>query len=80
MNNFENNINTLSNLDGLSRSVIAYFGANNEFEENLAGNNSPECKLFNLALQYLDENMNSEREDIGRKLEKLVMDYKNCLL
>lgn len=79
MNNFENIINESNSLDKLSRDIITYFSTNSQFDEKLSDDNSLECQLFNLALQYLDKNRASERKDIGHKLEELIINYKNLL-
>lgn len=77
MNSVENIINGSDNLDELSRDIVTYFGANSQFDEKLADDNSLECQLFNLAVQYLDKKRGVEREETGRKLRALAIDYKN---
>lgn len=76
VNSFENIINKSDSLDELSRDIIAFFSTNNKFDEKLADNNSPECQLFNLSMQYLDTEKSFEREETGRKLEELIASYK----
>lgn len=77
MNSVENIINGSDNLDELSRDIVTFFSTNNKFDEKLADNNSPECQLFNLSMQYLDTEKSFEREETGRKLRALAIDYKN---
>lgn len=77
MNSVENIINGSDNLDELSRDIITYFSANSQFDKKLADDNSLECQLFNLPVQYLDEKLNLEREEIGHKLRALAVAYKN---
>lgn len=76
VNSFENIINKSDSLDELSRDIITFFSTNDKFDEKLTDDNSPECQLFNLSMQYLDTEKSFEREETRRRLEELIASYK----
>ena len=75
LNSFESIANSARNLNDLSRNIISYFATNDQFDTALSNNDSQESRIFNLAMQYLDDEKASEREEIARKLENRITEY-----
>lgn len=75
LNSFESIANSARNLNDLSRNIISYFATNNQFDSALLDDSSQESCIFNLAMQYLDDEKASEREEIARKLENRITEY-----
>ena len=68
LNSFESIANSAKDLNELSRNIISYFATNDQFDTALSNNDSQESRIFNLAMQYLDNEKVSKREEIARKL------------
>ena len=75
LNSFESIANSARNLNELSRNIISYFATNDQFDTALSDDNSQEGHIFNLAMQYLDDEKVSKREEIARKLENCIAEY-----
>jgi hypothetical protein len=75
LNSFESIANSARNLNDLSRNIISYFATNNQFDSALLDDSSQESCIFNLAMQYLDDEKVSKREEIARKLENCIAEY-----
>jgi hypothetical protein len=75
LNSFESIANSARNLNDLSRNIISYFATNNQFDSALLDDSSQESRIFNLAMQYLDDEKASEREEIARELESCIAEY-----
>lgn len=74
-NDFKSIIDSSKDLNELSRYIISYFATNNQFDSALLDDSSQESRIFNLAMQYLDDEKASEREEIARKLENRITEY-----
>lgn len=74
-NDFKSIIDSSKDLNELSRNIISYFATNDQFDTALSNNDSQESRIFNLAMQYLDDEKASEREEIARKLENRITEY-----
>lgn len=74
-NDFKSIIDSSKDLNELSRYIISYFATNNQFDSALLDDSSQESRIFNLAMQYLDDEKASEREEIARKLENCIAEY-----
>lgn len=74
-NDFKSIIDSSKDLNDLSRNIISYFATNNQFDSALLDDSSQESRIFNLAMQYLDDEKASEREEIARKLENRITEY-----
>ena len=61
-----------TDLDSLSRKIISYFSTNEECQGKLSDENSDESLLFNLAVNYLDKELASEKDEIARQLKELL--------
>ena len=75
LNSFESIANSARNLNDLSRYIISYFATDDQFDAALSDDNSQEGHIFNLAMQYLDDEKVSKREEIARKLENCIAEY-----
>jgi len=75
LNSFESIANSARNLNDLSRNIISYFATNNQFDSALLDDSSQESRIFNLAIQYLDDEKVSKREEIARELESCIAEY-----
>lgn len=75
LNSFESIANSARNLNELSRYIISYFATDDQFDAALSDDNSQEGHIFNLAMQYLDDEKVSKREEIARKLENCIAEY-----
>lgn len=75
LNSFESIANSARNLNDLSRNIISYFATNNQFDSALLDDSSQESRIFNLAMQYLDNEKVSKREEIARELESCIAEY-----
>ena len=74
-NDFKSIIDSSKDLNELSRYIISYFATDYQFDAALSDDNSQEGHIFNLAMQYLDDEKASEREEIARKLENRITEY-----
>lgn len=74
-NDFKSIIDSSKDLNELSRNIISYFTTNDQFDTALSNNDSQESRIFNLAMQYLDNEKVSKREEIARKLENCIAEY-----
>ena len=74
-NDFKSIIDSSKDLNELSRNIISYFATNDQFDPALSTNDSQESRIFNLAMQYLDNEKVSKREEIARKLENRITEY-----
>lgn len=74
-NDFKSIIDSSKDLNDLSRNIISYFATNNQFDSALLDDSSQESRIFNLAMQYLDDEKVSKREEIARKLENCIAEY-----
>ena len=74
-NDFKSIIDSSKDLNELSRNIISYFATNDQFDTALLNNDSQESRIFNLAMQYLDNEKVSKREEIARKLENRITEY-----
>lgn len=61
-----------TDLNQLSREIISYFTANDNFEDRLADNNTDESRLFTLAVKYLDTELSDEKDAIAQQLKELL--------
>lgn len=75
LNSFESIANSAKDLNELSRDIISYFATDDQFDAALSDDNSQEGHIFNLAMQYLDDEKVSKREEIARKLENCIAEY-----
>lgn len=75
LNSFESIANSAKDLNELSRDIISYFATDDQFDAALSDDDSQESRIFNLAMQYLDDKKASEREEIARKLENRITEY-----
>lgn len=75
LNSFESIANSARNLNDLSRNIISYFATDDQFDAALSDDNSQEGHIFNLAMQYLDDEKVSKREEIARELENCIAEY-----
>ena len=75
LNSFESIANSAKDLNELSRNIISYFATNDQFDTALSNNDSQESRIFNLAMQYLDNEKVSKREEIARELENCIAEY-----
>ena len=75
LNSFESIANSAKDLNELSRYIISYFATDDQFDAALSDDNSQEGHIFNLAMQYLDNEKVSKREEIARKLENRITEY-----
>ena len=75
LNSFESIANSAKDLNELSRDIISYFATDDQFDAALSDDDSQESRIFNLAMQYLDDEKASEREEIARKLENRITEY-----
>lgn len=74
-NDFKSIVNSSKDLNELSRNIISYFATNDQFDTALSNNDSQESRIFNLAMQYLDNEKVSKREEIARELESCIAEY-----
>lgn len=74
-NDFKSIIDSSKDLNELSRNIISYFATNDQFDTALLNNDSQESRIFNLAMQYLDNEKVSKREEIARELESCIAEY-----
>ncbi|MBF1043439.1 MAG: hypothetical protein HXL07_03040 [Candidatus Nanosynbacter sp.] len=74
-NDFKSIIDSSKDLNELSRNIISYFATNDQFDTALSNNDSQESRIFNLAMQYLDNEKVSKREEIARELESCIAEY-----
>jgi len=74
-NDFKSIIDSSKDLNELSRNIISYFATNDQFDAALSDDDSQENHIFNLAMQYLDDEKVSKREEIARKLENRITEY-----
>ena len=74
-NDFKSIIDSSKDLNELSRYIISYFATDDQFDAALSDDNSQEGHIFNLAMQYLDDEKVSKREEIARKLENCIAEY-----
>lgn len=61
-----------TDLNQLSREIISYFTANDNFEDRLADNNTDESRLFTLAVKYLDTELTDAKDAIAQQLKELL--------
>ena len=74
-NDFKSIIDSSKDLTELSRNIISYFATDDQFDAALSDDDSQENHIFNLAMQYLDDEKVSKREEIARKLENRITEY-----
>ena len=74
-NDLKSIIDSSKDLNELSRNIISYFETNDQFDTALSNNDSQESRIFNLAMQYLDNEKVSKREEIARELESCIAKY-----
>ena len=74
-NDFKSIIDSSKDLNELSRNIISYFATDDQFDAALSDDDSQENHIFNLAMQYLDNEKVSKREEIARKLENRITEY-----
>ena len=74
-NDFKSIIDSSKDLNELSRNIISYFATNDQSDTALSINDSQESRIFNLAMQYLDNEKVSKREEIARELESCIAEY-----
>ena len=74
-NDFKSIVNSSKDLNELSRNIISYFATNDQFDTSSSNNDSQESRIFNLAMQYLDNEKVSKREEIARELESCIAEY-----
>lgn len=75
LNSFESIVNSAKDLNELSRDIISYFVTDDQFDAALSDDDSQESHIFNLAMQYLDDEKVSKREEIARELESCIAEY-----
>lgn len=75
LNSFESIANSAKDLNELSRDIISYFATDDQFDAALSDDDSQESRIFNLVMQYLDNEKVSKREEIARKLENRITEY-----
>lgn len=74
-NDFKSIIDSAKDLNELSRDIISYFATDDQFDAALSDDDSQESRIFNLAMQYLDNEKVSKREEIARELESCIAEY-----